>query len=79
MTEEARPPPGLSPRERRHSRATVSAPSAPRLCPTANRRVMMSSRAKKVSDSPIGSRTSDLTARSNVRPVTFSTMRPARL
>jgi hypothetical protein len=54
----------LSPRERRHSRAMASVPSWSRLWPTANRLVMMSSRAKKLCLSPSGSRTSEATARS---------------
>ena len=77
--EDAMPPPGLSPRERRHSRPTDSVPSSPRLCPTANRLVMMSSRSKKLPDRPAGSKTSEATAFSKVSPVTFSTIRPARL
>jgi hypothetical protein len=61
-TEDARPPPGFSPRQRRHSRATDSVPSWSRLWPTANRRVMTSSRAKKLCSSPSGSSTSEATA-----------------
>ena len=77
--EDAMPPPGLSPRERRHSRPTDSVPSSSRLWPAANRLVMMSSRSKKLPDRPAGSKTSEATASSYVSPVTFSTIRPARL
>ena len=50
-TEDARPPPGLRHRGPLHSRAMDSLPSLPRLCPTANRRVMTSTGAKKLCNS----------------------------
>ena len=56
------PPPGLSPRERRHSRPIDSVPSSPRLWPTANRLVMMSSRSKKLPRQAGARRASEATA-----------------
>jgi hypothetical protein len=52
----------LSPRERRHSRPIDGVPSSSRLCPTANRLVMMLSRSKKLPGRPAGSKTSEATA-----------------
>ena len=40
---------------------------------------MMSSRSKKLPERPAGEKTSEATAFSYVSPVTFSTIRPARL